>query len=185
MPHTNEHWRGVPGFEGAYEVSDQGRVRSITRGIVTKAGVRKVSKGKVLKFWVGSSGYFQVYLGRGNPKMVHHLVLTAFHGPRPEGKEGRHGNGKCLDNRAVNLSWSTHQENELDKQAHGTNWQRNKTHCPNNHPLREPNLVVPRLKRGFRLCKACNREYYSSRTQKRDFDASRADLHLEKILSNG
>jgi hypothetical protein len=51
---------------------------------------------------------------------VHVLVLNAFKGVRPSGKEARHLNGKSIDNRAVNLDWGTPAENRADKLRHGT-----------------------------------------------------------------
>ncbi len=50
---------------------------------------------------------------------VHHLVLEAFVGPRPEGMECRHLNGDPFDNRPENLAWGTRSENALDKVRHG------------------------------------------------------------------
>jgi hypothetical protein len=51
---------------------------------------------------------------------VHHAVLLAWVGPRPEGMEGRHIDGDITNNAASNLAWSTHVENIADKEAHGT-----------------------------------------------------------------
>lgn len=51
---------------------------------------------------------------------VHHMVLTAFIGPKPEGKEARHRDGDPTNNALTNLRWSTHVENEKDKIGHGT-----------------------------------------------------------------
>lgn len=166
-----------------YETPSEGRVRSVDRVLRTWGGVSRSYPGRILKPWKGSSGYLQVYLGRGRPRMIHHLVLQAFHGDRPEGYEGRHLNGDPLDNRACNLKWSTHRENEEDKKVHGTNWQLNKTHCPNNHPLKSPNLVESRLRDGYRLCKACQREYGRAYRSKRPFDPGLADEDYDHILT--
>lgn len=64
-----------------------------------------------------------LYDGRGAEKheRVCRLVCAAFHGPCPPGLECRHENGDSLDDRASNLSWSTHLENMADMRAHGTN----------------------------------------------------------------
>jgi hypothetical protein len=86
-------------------VSDQGRVRS---------GFR------FLKFGVsGTMRYYTVFF-HGRTHYVHQLVAEAFHGPRPEGQEVRHKNGKCRDNRADNLHWGTRQQNIMDAIGHGT-----------------------------------------------------------------
>ena len=60
-----------------------------------------------------------VSLGRGNQRFVHHLILEAFVGPRPDGYESCHKNGNPLDNRLVNLYWGTKRDNGLDTRAHG------------------------------------------------------------------
>lgn len=58
----------------------------------------------------------------GRPALlyVHHMVLDAFMGERPEGTEARHGDGDSTNNRLDNLSWATHVDNESDKDRHGT-----------------------------------------------------------------
>lgn len=52
--------------------------------------------------------------------LVHRLVLTAFVGPCPEGMEGCHEDGDPSNNRATNLRWDTHKNNQLDMHKHGT-----------------------------------------------------------------
>lgn len=51
---------------------------------------------------------------------VHRLVLWAFVGPCPKGKEASHKNGDNQDNRLTNLKWKNHTQNEIDKIKHGT-----------------------------------------------------------------
>ena len=51
---------------------------------------------------------------------VHRIVMAAFVGPRPPGKEVRHLNGDGSDNRISNLRYGTHAENMRDMEAHGT-----------------------------------------------------------------
>jgi hypothetical protein len=107
-----EEWRAVaePGYEGFYEVSSLGRVRSIeTR--------------KILALGVHPKGYRSLVLstqGRRQSVLVHRLVLMAFVGPPPEDHETRHRNGDRADNVLTNLSWGTSSENEYDKRRHGT-----------------------------------------------------------------
>jgi len=99
-----ERWLPVVGFEGLYEVSDQGRVRLISG---------EVSTGRA----VDAKGYRCMVLrgpdGRRSVR-VHRLVLEAFVGPCPEGMQTRHGPGGPSDNRLVNLSWGTKRENNYD-----------------------------------------------------------------------
>jgi hypothetical protein len=93
-----ERWREIPGYEGAYWVSDQGRVWS---------GYSR----RCLRPGRTSSGHLTVALGRNNSSYVHVLVLTAFRGAKKAGHEGRHRNGKPADNRLVNLAWSSRGRN--------------------------------------------------------------------------
>jgi len=115
-------WKKIPGYEGHYEVSDGGLVRSISRAIRCKGGVR-VSKDKVLKPTLTRWGYLRVELQKNNEKKkwhVHQLVLLAFVGPRPDGMECAHGNGNRVDNALSNLRYATRKDNHADKAAHGT-----------------------------------------------------------------
>ena len=84
-----ENWRAVVGYEGFYEVSDSGLVRSVDRlSHSLKRGVQRI-KGRMLKPGIASNGYPSVALCRdGKPRThnVHAMVAEAFIGPRPEGK---------------------------------------------------------------------------------------------------
>lgn len=119
-----EQWRAVPGYEGAYEVSDLGRVRSLDRDEFRVSSLGKSfvmrRKGRVLSLSKMSCGHLLASLPRDvkGSRLVHVLVLTAFRGPRPEGREGRHLNGNPGDNRLINLEWSTHGDNLRDKKWH-------------------------------------------------------------------
>lgn len=109
-----ERWLPIPGFEGLYEVSDEGRVRCLPRHRV---------RGGVMRPSLAGKGYRKVQLvhkKRHEHRYVHDLVLTAFVGPRPSGMEAAHGNGKRDDNRLVNLRWDTRSGNFADKAKHGT-----------------------------------------------------------------
>lgn len=118
-----EQWKPVVGYEGMYEVSNAGRVRSIDRYIKSARGEgRCLLRGKVLRTQ-DNKGLLYLGLcknGRGKTHAVHQLVLTAFVGPRPDGMEGCHGNGNGSDNRLSNLRWDTHKSNGEDMVRHGT-----------------------------------------------------------------
>lgn len=119
MSLTPENWKAVTGFEGLYEVSDFGRVRSLWNSAANANHPRRVPK--LLK--QGTGKYRQVVLVRDrvkHPVSVHILVLTEFVGPRPIGMEGAHDDGQTSNNRADNLSWKTHAANVADKKRHGT-----------------------------------------------------------------
>lgn len=115
-------WREIPGWEGLYEVSETGLVRSLSRTVATWRGMRGV-KGKELRAVPRSDGYFIVVLsGNGQRRVmpVHHLVLLAFVGPPPSGFDGCHNNGVRGDNHLQNLRWDTRRGNMADKADHGT-----------------------------------------------------------------
>ena len=125
---AQEIWKSIPGYEGRYEVSNLGRVRSVNRwvrfGRTTKV---RFTKGKVLRICFNSDGYAQVSLGRHTGCHVHHLVAFAFIGPRPTKLVVRriklvvrHKNGNKSNNNLDNLCYGTRKENADDRNAHGT-----------------------------------------------------------------
>lgn len=108
-----EIWKPIPGYEGLYEVSDLGKVKSLPRNTTSggllanllskrdrrpKVGLTK--NGKTKHFW------------------THTLVLLAFVDPRPKNMECRHLNGNRCDNRLENLQWGTKEENSFDRVIH-------------------------------------------------------------------
>lgn len=125
MPYVTELWRWVPNYEGIYEVSNMGRVRSIDRAITyynwraRKTIAHKV-KGRLLRPGKASNGYFTVALGRKNSRTVHSLVAEAFIGPCPAGHEVLHIDGSRVNNCVNNLRYGTRSENNLDAVKHGT-----------------------------------------------------------------
>lgn len=157
---TIEEWRDIPNYDGYYQVSDSGRVRSVDRVITHKSGLRRFYAGTLLVPSSSGSGYLQVSPSLdASPRnaMVHVLVATTFHGPCPSGKEVAHHNGNKYDNSAGNLRYKTRTENALDKRRHGTHHLGNKTVCIRGHTLADPNLVAYQKRReyGYRQCKAC------------------------------
>jgi hypothetical protein len=112
---VTEEWRAVSGFEGFYEVSDLGRIRS-TR--------RKGSAGGVISPHGSGQGHLKIHLYRDGKRacvaFVHRLVLEAFVGPCPPGHEALHGDGNPAQNNLRNLRWGTKSENYADAVRHGT-----------------------------------------------------------------
>lgn len=107
-----ENWLPITGFEGQYEVSDLGRVRSLSRAVVATTGIRH-RQGRIRKFGL-ASGYHVIQLGvRGarHTYIVHRLVAQAFI-PNPENKpEVNHLHAPKTNNCADNLEWATRPEN--------------------------------------------------------------------------
>ena len=106
----NEVWRPVKGYEGLYEVSDYGRVRSLAR--VDSSGKRR--RGVMLEARPSGSGYRKVSLSNHGKVMqinLHKLVALHFL-PNPNNlPEIDHKNNNRADNRACNLNWVTASEN--------------------------------------------------------------------------
>lgn len=122
-----EVWKPITGFEGLYEVSDLGRVRSIERVVERNGprypnGSRFVRKSRVLKPGKRPKGYLFVGLYNGDRKTlisIHKLVMDEFIGPMPEGMERCHNDGNPQNNRLSNLRYDTSKGNHADRRAHG------------------------------------------------------------------
>lgn len=124
QPTQHEQWRPIPGYEGHYSASDQGRVRSEARRVTKRNGHPHSVRERVLKPWEWR-GYLRVGIKLPTEPCyittVHILVMAAFIGPRPPGMlHVCHNNGDGLDNRLVNLRYDTVAGNSADKAAHGT-----------------------------------------------------------------
>ena len=155
MSHT-ETWLPVVGFEGHYEVSDQGRVKTLKTDVATG--------GRILKPQVIARYYYVGLWKNGKLKQsrLHRLVLLAFVGPCPEGMECLHGPGGKFDNRLSNLRWGTKSENMQDHVASGLHHEASKTHCEYDHPFDDENTYVRPDGRG-RGCKQCQKERNNGR----------------------
>jgi hypothetical protein len=121
-----ERWLAVPGFEGFYEVSSHGRVRSCERSNThfnKRVGVMtRCRRAQIKSPSGGPNGYLSVRLyrdGRAHAFSVHALVCRAFLGERPSGQEVRHLDGERHNNRLDNLAYGTKAENAADRRAHG------------------------------------------------------------------
>jgi hypothetical protein len=120
-----ERWKAIIGFEGLYEVSDRGRVKSLERPVGTWLGTR-VKRARILKPITTVRGYVVVSLGKHQQKRVQQLVLEAFRCRRPRGLFACHRDGNKNNNTIGNLYWGSAAENSADMIRHGRSSQGSK-----------------------------------------------------------
>lgn len=120
-----EEWRPVVGYEGLYEVSDLGNVRSLTRTVTRylRSGPREITfAGRTRK--PNTTGFYNTISlgkdGKGRTFTIHRLVAEAFLGPRPHDRETTHLDGNARNNALTNLAYRTAKQNANDKREHGT-----------------------------------------------------------------
>lgn len=160
---ATESWRPVLGYEGLYQVSDQGRVQSESRVIKDRQGRTRRLVGALMRPQKnGPMGYAGVSLARDGRKVrrqVHQLVLESFQGARPTGKHVvRHLNGNYLDNRVENLAWGTAAENMGDQVTHGTHRYSKQSHCKAGHAFDATNTYRHGPDGRYRRCRKCSLE---------------------------
>lgn len=170
-----ERWLPIVGFEGHYEVSSHGRVKSID-----KQPTDRVYTGKVLIPSLDKqTGYLGVRLclnGRRHSRRVHRLVAEAFIDEADGKLHVNHIDGDKLNNSAENLEWVTPYENirhAIDVIGHRPDYKRlssifegkssKRTHCKRGHKL-TPENTVPRKNKYFtgKLCRTCKNKFRRS-----------------------
>lgn len=113
-----EIWKDVPGYEGRYQVSNIGNVKSLDRGIQYRPNEIRYRIGRVLSFDVHRKGYLRVCI-EGKKFMVHRLVSMAFI-PNPFNlPEVNHKDLDKKNNRVENLEWVTSSQNVRHAEALG------------------------------------------------------------------
>jgi hypothetical protein len=166
---SDEVWLPVVGYEGSYEVSSLGRVRSIDRTVTFRDGRHKFCPGTELRQKI-NRGYRIVGLTKASftkTWCVHRLVCEAFHGPKPSPDSViRHLNGDRFYNQPQNLTWGTPAENTADMIRHGNAYWSNRTRCKYGHEFTPENTRMDVSSRGGQLrnCRKCLRS--RSRSEK-------------------
>lgn len=118
----SERWLPIAGYDGLFEVSDHGRVRSYRklRGYGAISAAPRILRGNIKLNLRTKRITRRVVNLDGALLGVHRLVLAAFVGPCPEGMEGCHNDGNPLNNRLDNLRWDTPKANAQDAVRHGS-----------------------------------------------------------------
>lgn len=124
---SNEIWKDIPGFEGWYQVSPDGRVKSMARSTPTRNRWGPCTYNQPEKEIFGRidrDGYRKLTLcveGKISRKFAHTLVALTYIGPRPSPEhQVAHWDGDRLNNQFTNLRWATAAENSQDKVRHGS-----------------------------------------------------------------
>lgn len=109
-----EIWKSIPGFEGLYEISSLGNIKSLDRYVNHNSTFKALKKGKILKQKINKLGYKSIVLYSKNKrfyKYIHRLVAIEFI-DNPEDKQCvNHIDGNPYNNNVKNLEWSTYKEN--------------------------------------------------------------------------
>lgn len=110
-----EIWKDIKGFEGTYQVSSLGRVKSLERYVYGRTDrSSRIHKERILRPGLTDRGYLQVRLSLNNKSTsysIHKLTAIAFIANKENKLTINHINGIKTDNRVSNLEWSTHSEN--------------------------------------------------------------------------
>lgn len=123
MEEKNEVWVPIPGYEGLYEASSRGALRSLDRRGKHGKGFA-LKRGKTLSQALMPSGYRYASLSKDGVLAqfsVHRLVCMSFIGERPPGHDICHYDGDRANNHIENLRYDTKKANAQDKRRHSTN----------------------------------------------------------------
>ena len=113
-----EEWKDIKGYEGLYQVSNEGNVKSVDRIVVANSrwgsAREMLFKGRMIKQSSTSSGYLKVQLSKNgvvSNKDVHRIVYEAFNGTIPDGMQVNHKDECKTNNKLENLELLTPKEN--------------------------------------------------------------------------
>ena len=112
--YLNEIWKPIKGYEGLYEVSNFGRIRSLDAYKKGRNGSVRFCKGRILKPFTDTSGYLQVGLFKNGKRKIHlvnRLVAQAFIDNPDNLPQVNHKDENKQNNVVSNLEWCTHEYN--------------------------------------------------------------------------
>ena len=117
-----EIWKDIEGFDGAFQISSLGNVRSVDRYVSWFNGYalcKRFQKGGPVKQRINKRGYYVVSLKNKKSLLVSRLVALAFIPNDEEKPLINHIDGNKLNNKIENLEWVTEEENRLHAKIHG------------------------------------------------------------------
>lgn len=189
IQHEEEIWKDIPEFEGLYQASNLGRIKSLDR--YDSIGRFRPSTIRVL--FEQNSGYLSLVLNKNGikyPKTVHKMVYEAFNGVVNDSNlDVAHEDGNKYNCSISNLKLKTKSENSQDKRKHGTQNYQWKTHCDFGHVFEDWNLI--NFKKNIRKCLACSRARSWARSHEVKNVADLADLcykhkmTVNNLIENG
>ncbi|WP_286777107.1 NUMOD4 domain-containing protein [Sphingobacterium sp. UBA2074] len=110
---NNEIWRDIPGYEGIYQSSTKGFIRSLDRLLKNSKG-QFIKKGSIKSLNKSKNGYLSVDLYRDNKRqtlLIHRIIAITFINNTKNADTVNHINGDKYDNDVNNLEWCTYSEN--------------------------------------------------------------------------
>lgn len=108
-------WKPISGYEGFYEVSNSGQIRSLDMYLTCRGGAKRLQKGRVKPLHKNNRGYITVNLCKNQivkRELVHRLVADAFVDNMENKPQVNHIDGNISNNNASNLEWVTDNENK-------------------------------------------------------------------------
>lgn len=139
-----EIWKSIPTYEGYYEISDQGRIRSLDRYVRAKGNKFRLVKGALKEIQHNYGGYQIVSLCKSNKIhtfTVHQLVAWAFMPKFQKGMEINHIDGNKDHNYLCNLELSNPSHNQLHAVAHGLTKKRSISKYRNVSFIKNPKAI--------------------------------------------
>lgn len=189
LPNTGEtEWHDIPGYDGQYQITTDGRIRSGDKRVRCAPGATRVVRGRELSVMQRSDGYKFVSLtgkdGVLSRQYLHRLLLLTFCGCPPDGYYGCHNDGNPANNSLSNLRWDSPSGNNQDTVRHGTHINASKDRCPRGHLLAGENVTKWGLARGVRKCKSCHRASAFMRSNQLPAEDMQkvSDSYYEKIM---